>query len=46
MMSEPYLVVFIDYGILKGTHLGRREGEGVQRIKVYDGKEMQDNSLT
>ena len=44
MMSEPY--IFIDYGILKGTHLGRKEGESVQRIKVYNGENMQDDSLT
>ena len=46
MMSEPYSVVFIDYGILKGTHLGREEGEGVQRIEVYNGEKMQGDSLT
>ena len=31
MMSEPYSVVFIDYGILKDTHLGRK------RVRVCRG---------
>ena len=38
MVSEPYSAVFTDYRILKSTYLGRKEGEGAQRINVYSGE--------